>query len=407
MKFLKLGAAVAVGIQGVKGEHGEDGKPEHHMDVHAAARIARKMAFKEDLLHANTIDRESGQPVSFVEYFVGSDSCRGVETSQHGNIILLLLNMSSTYQNWHKNSKFSTSLEAHPRWHFKTPMSSPRANYFGKLKPLERSAELDRCFLRRHPDAHWWLPGDDHDKVHDGQWFELDVSHVYFVGGFGDRAYIGPISGEEYHGAFNHTDPWRHDPEEPLRGHHDPWQHHPDEPPREHHKPWEHHPEEPPKGHHGKWENHPEEPPREHHKPWEHHPEEPPKDHHKPWDHHLEDSHSNNRISEEPSREHQESEQDAPIRGIVRLSPGESYQVGTGYRGSRGEYFIKYDSDQESNVKYSDSQQSDEQQSDEQQSDEQQPDEQQPGQVQNSKPEQRRKHKGNCHERKGFRGLLW
>ncbi|SCU90602.1 LADA_0F05226g1_1 [Lachancea dasiensis] len=208
MKFGKLGTALTLGLQAAfEGSEPDDTHVPHAMGPQDAARIARKMAVSQDVLHANTIDRDSGTPVSFVEYFAGSDLCHDVQTSQNGNLILLLLNMSSTFQNWNKDAKLSVSVEmSHRHGIGRPPMASPRANYFGELKRLEPSKALEHCFLKRHPDARWWIPEGDHDQVRDGQWFEFDVSEVYFVGGFGDRAYIGAISGEDYHAAFNQTE---------------------------------------------------------------------------------------------------------------------------------------------------------------------------------------------------------
>ncbi|SCU88938.1 LAFA_0E15368g1_1 [Lachancea sp. 'fantastica'] len=219
MRFASLGTAFLGGLSFALGHRNDLEDPDeelsHYMGPEEAARVARGMAAFERTLHANTIDRYSGSPVSFIEYFVGSDACHGFETSNNGSIILLLLNMSSTFQNWQNDSKFSVSIEGTRHWEMHKPaMASPRANYFGELKALEPSKALEHCFLKRHPDARWWIPGGKHDQVHDGQWFEFDVSEVHFIGGFGNSAYIGPISGEDYHGAFNHSAP-RHPPHHP------------------------------------------------------------------------------------------------------------------------------------------------------------------------------------------------
>ena len=179
-------------------------------DVGHAAEIARSMVAREELLHLNTL-REDGIPVSFVEYYVASDLCPDVSVSNNGNPILLLLEMSSSYGNYVKNGKFSASVEAHPRpggphhgsrGPHDGPMAHPRATLFGELKELNASTELAHCFASRHPDAWPWIPtGSNETLVHDGRWFELDVEDVYFVGGFGDRAYIGGIDAELYHAA--------------------------------------------------------------------------------------------------------------------------------------------------------------------------------------------------------------
>lgn len=46
------------------------------------------------------------------------------------------------------------------------------------------------CFTSVHKDSKWWLPGDNH-AVHRGVWMRMVVEQVYWIGGFGDRAYIG------------------------------------------------------------------------------------------------------------------------------------------------------------------------------------------------------------------------
>jgi len=51
------------------------------------------------------------------------------------------------------------------------------------------------CFVRVHPDARHWLPGN---RIHSSRWVRLVVTHIYWIGGFGDRAYIGWIPVEEW-----------------------------------------------------------------------------------------------------------------------------------------------------------------------------------------------------------------
>ncbi|KAK3330972.1 pyridoxamine 5'-phosphate oxidase-domain-containing protein [Apodospora peruviana] len=56
-------------------------------------------------------------------------------------------------------------------------------------------AELASCFVKAHPDARYWLPGS---RIHESHFVRLVVEQVYWVGGFGDRAYIGWIPVEEW-----------------------------------------------------------------------------------------------------------------------------------------------------------------------------------------------------------------
>ena len=55
--------------------------------------------------------------------------------------------------------------------------------------------EIAECFVKKHPDARYWLPGN---KIHQSEWVRLVVEGIYWVGGFGDRAYIGWIDVEGY-----------------------------------------------------------------------------------------------------------------------------------------------------------------------------------------------------------------
>ena len=79
----------------------------------------------------------------------------------------------------------------------------PRFSLIGYLEPIpdgddlkgEVGSKLASCFVRTHPDAKYWLPGN---KVHESHFVRMVVQHVYWVGGFGDRAYIGWIPIEEW-----------------------------------------------------------------------------------------------------------------------------------------------------------------------------------------------------------------
>ncbi|KAK4102083.1 hypothetical protein N658DRAFT_495432 [Parathielavia hyrcaniae] len=79
----------------------------------------------------------------------------------------------------------------------------PRFSLLGHLEPIEggddRQGEvgsrLARCYVATHPDAKYWLPGN---HVHEAHFVRLVVEQVYWVGGFGDRAFIGWIPVEEW-----------------------------------------------------------------------------------------------------------------------------------------------------------------------------------------------------------------
>jgi len=75
--------------------------------------------------------------------------------------------------------------------HLERIASSPQSLSDGTDIPA-----IERCFARAHPDARFWFPPGQH--VHETYWATFIVDHVYWVGGFGDRAYIGWISAEEW-----------------------------------------------------------------------------------------------------------------------------------------------------------------------------------------------------------------
>ena len=75
----------------------------------------------------------------------------------------------------------------------------PRFSLLGYLEPIQpgpvEALRLSTCFVGKHRDAKYWLPGN---AIHEASWARLVVTQVYWVGGFGDRAYIGWIPIEEW-----------------------------------------------------------------------------------------------------------------------------------------------------------------------------------------------------------------
>ncbi|KAI0805178.1 pyridoxamine 5'-phosphate oxidase-domain-containing protein [Xylaria sp. FL0064] len=73
----------------------------------------------------------------------------------------------------------------------------PRFTLLGYIEKIEdvSTAALTECFVRKHPDAKYWLPGS---RVHKSEFVRLVVQQVYWVGGFGDRAFIGWIPVDEW-----------------------------------------------------------------------------------------------------------------------------------------------------------------------------------------------------------------
>ena len=66
----------------------------------------------------------------------------------------------------------------------------------GRFSVVEGEVKaMGKCFVETHQDAKWWLPGN---RIHEAEFVRLVVREVYWIGGFGDRAYIGWIPAEVY-----------------------------------------------------------------------------------------------------------------------------------------------------------------------------------------------------------------
>jgi hypothetical protein len=82
----------------------------------------------------------------------------------------------------------------------------PRFSLHGHIERIEggdASKDLAACFVKTHPDARYWLPGN---RIHESHFVRLVVEQVYWIGGFGDRAYIGWIPVDEWRNVT--TDEW-------------------------------------------------------------------------------------------------------------------------------------------------------------------------------------------------------
>ena len=135
-------------------------------------------------------------PIGLMDYLADCEPATG-------NPTLLALSIATTFKNVAAGSNISLSLN----WHPPTPPSSspflngpaaqPRYSLLGYLEDIEPdvigAVELATCFTKRHQDARAWLPGN---RIHESRWTRLVVEEIYWVGGFGDRAYIGWIPRE-------------------------------------------------------------------------------------------------------------------------------------------------------------------------------------------------------------------
>ncbi|KAI8934675.1 hypothetical protein NX059_008366 [Plenodomus lindquistii] len=149
--------------------------------------------------HAHALEQRpssvSGAPIGLMDYF-------GDCEPETGNPTILAITIATSFKNVDAGSNITLSLRWHPqdtKW--RSPASLPRFSLVGRLEDIDvdvvEKAGVTACYVKKHPDAAWWLPGN---RIHTSKWVRLVVEEVYWIGGFGDRAYIGWIPVEEWRG---------------------------------------------------------------------------------------------------------------------------------------------------------------------------------------------------------------
>jgi len=145
----------------------------------------------------------SGMPIGLMDYIADCESS--------GNPTILAINIATSFKNVAAGSNITLSLQWTPPYPPKSRIEStpdtvpysaanlPRFSLLGYLESISKeeveAMELGKCFTKVHPDARYWLPGN---PIHTSEWVRLVVTEVYWIGGFGDRAYIGWIPIDEW-----------------------------------------------------------------------------------------------------------------------------------------------------------------------------------------------------------------
>ncbi|KAI9725736.1 MAG: hypothetical protein M1828_002619 [Chrysothrix sp. TS-e1954] len=135
-----------------------------------------------------------GMAIGLMDYYADCES--------NGNPTILAISIATSFKNTASGSNMSMSIRQHPyttasfqsEGEYSSPAAHARFSLLGHIEPIPESEVeaqgLKQCFLHKHPDAVAWLPGN---RIHESWWARLVVEEVYWVGGFGDRAYIGWI----------------------------------------------------------------------------------------------------------------------------------------------------------------------------------------------------------------------
>lgn len=145
-------------------------------------------------------DDVGGMAVGLMEYYATCDP-------SPENPIILALSISTTIKNAWGGSNVTLSLRYQPPnvhppskdIYTYSPANLPRFSLIGHIQRLSEYEVKDHgiksCFLKRHPEADTWTPGN---PIHESWWGRLVVERIYWIGGFGDRAFIGWIPKEVY-----------------------------------------------------------------------------------------------------------------------------------------------------------------------------------------------------------------
>ncbi|KAI1417398.1 pyridoxamine 5'-phosphate oxidase-domain-containing protein [Hypoxylon sp. FL1857] len=158
-------------------------------------------------------DGLGGMPLGLLEYVA--------DCEEDGNPTFLAIKIETTFKNVQGGSNISLAQQWTPPyppdkrikssffdWLFgrehsskdRVPYSAvnlPRYSLLGYIEKIDPASTkaLSSCFVDTHPDAKYWLPGN---QIHESEFVRLVVTQIYWIGGFGDRAYIGWIPVEEW-----------------------------------------------------------------------------------------------------------------------------------------------------------------------------------------------------------------
>ncbi|KAJ7688545.1 pyridoxamine 5'-phosphate oxidase-domain-containing protein [Mycena rosella] len=168
--------------------------------IHESAVMARRILHLSGLGTLSTIFPASssaqetrpsdvgGTAIVLVDYIVDCEYATG-------NPTILALDIATSFKNVAAGSNISLSLNwIPPQGRVRSPDSMPRFSLQGYLEDVSAN-ELEEhaipaCFARYHPDSRAWYPGN---RIHTSRWVRLVVQEVYWIGGFGDRVFIGWI----------------------------------------------------------------------------------------------------------------------------------------------------------------------------------------------------------------------
>lgn len=160
-----------------------------------AVREARQFVYDNSFANMNTINQQGqflGFATSQIEYYIDS-------ADDDASLLLIRVDMSTAFRNVDKGSPASLTIRTGDSPNAETPVelaSQKRIVLYGEFEATEPPQdEIDR-FLAVHPDAAEWQPGKS--GFHKTEWVRFVISGIYYIGGFGDKHYIGQIPVDMY-----------------------------------------------------------------------------------------------------------------------------------------------------------------------------------------------------------------
>jgi len=136
-----------------------------------------------------------GYPFSSVDLY--AEDC----SSKTGDLILFLSPLEVNWKNFDKNNKVSMHISEKGQDSEKSPdpLFRPRMTILGSMEKVEEAEEktVRDCYMNKHPEAQAW----EDMPSHKFSWYRMKVEGVNWIGGFGDKHYIGMIEAAVYRSA--------------------------------------------------------------------------------------------------------------------------------------------------------------------------------------------------------------
>lgn len=156
---------------------------------------ARQFVYDQSFGTLTTINQSGnfeGFPAGQIEYYID-------DAEQDATLLLIAVDMSSAFRNIGNGSPCSLAIRTGDQPNGETPLHAAAAKriiLYGEFDYVEPSLKAKAAFFAAHPDALEWAPGVP--GFHKTQWIRFTITGIHYIGGFGDRHYIGSLPVDKY-----------------------------------------------------------------------------------------------------------------------------------------------------------------------------------------------------------------